>query len=77
MRKGFRTTLEKDLIDDLKIKAIKKGVDVNDILELLIEKYLCGETIIDIESKKKNNWHFNQFHCRYVFREISQKGVDL
>ena len=33
MRKGFRTTLDEDLLSQLKIKAIQKNVDVNDILE--------------------------------------------
>ncbi|WP_243662822.1 hypothetical protein [Hydrogenispora ethanolica] len=32
--------MEKELIDKLKIEAIKQGLNVNDILELLIEEYL-------------------------------------
>lgn len=40
MRVSFTTTLEKELIDKLKIEAIKQGLNVNDILELLIEEYL-------------------------------------
>ncbi|WP_132983875.1 hypothetical protein [Tissierella praeacuta] len=51
LRIGFKTTLEKELIDKLKIEAIKQGVNVNDILEVLIKKYLDGE--IDIENDKK------------------------
>lgn len=39
LRIGFRTTIEKELIDNLKIEAIKQGKDVNDILEELIRKY--------------------------------------
>lgn len=48
MRVGFRTNLDQDLIDQLKIKAIQEKVNVNDILEKLIEKYLKGEIIIEI-----------------------------
>ncbi|MGJ0847417.1 hypothetical protein ACR77J_12070 [Tissierella praeacuta] len=51
LRIGFKTTLEKELIDKLKIDAIKQGLNVNDILEVLIKKYLDGE--IDIENDKK------------------------
>lgn len=51
LRIGFKTTLEKELIDKLKIEAIKQGVNVNDILEVLIKKYLDGE--IDIKNDKK------------------------
>jgi hypothetical protein len=40
LRVSFTTTLEKELIDKLKIEAIKQGLNVNDILELLIEEYL-------------------------------------
>ena len=40
LRKGFKTTIEEDLIERLKIVAIKDKVNVNDILEKLIEKYL-------------------------------------
>lgn len=43
MRIGFKTTLDKELIEKLKIQAIKQGQNVNDILEKLIEKYLNGE----------------------------------
>ena len=43
MRVPFKTTLEEDLINSLKIKAIKKKVDVNDILEILIKKFLEDE----------------------------------
>ena len=40
MRVKFGTTLEEKLIKKLKINAIEKGVDINDILEKLIEEYL-------------------------------------
>lgn len=43
MRVGFKTTIEKELIEKLKIKAVQEGVSVNDILEILIDKYLEGE----------------------------------
>lgn len=49
MRKGFKTTLDEDLISQLKIKAIQEKVDVNDILEKLIVKYLNGEIEIIIK----------------------------
>lgn len=49
MRKGFRTTLDEDLISQLKIEAIKLHVDVNDILEKLIALYLKGEIKLDIK----------------------------
>ena len=51
MRVGFKTTLDEDLISKIKMNAIKEKVDVNDILEPLIKKYLSGE--IEIEIKKK------------------------
>lgn len=40
MRVNFSTTLEKELIEKLKIEAIKKSKNVNDILEELIRNYL-------------------------------------
>ena len=40
MRVNFSTTLEKELIEKLKIEAIKKGKNVNDILEELIRNFL-------------------------------------
>ena len=40
MRSNFSTTLEKELIDKLKIQAIKESRNVNDILEELIREYL-------------------------------------
>ena len=43
MRIGFKTTLEKELIEKLKIVAIKQGLNVNDIMEKLIEKFLQDE----------------------------------
>lgn len=51
VRKGFRTTIEEDLISKLKIRAIQEKVDVNDILEELIKKYLNGD--IQIKFNKK------------------------
>jgi hypothetical protein len=51
VRVGFKTTLEEDLISKIKMEAIKEKVDVNDILEPLIEKYLNGEIQIDIKKK--------------------------
>ena len=40
MRIGFKTTIEENLIKNLKMEALQKGVNVNDILEQLIDKYL-------------------------------------
>ena len=51
MRIGFKTTIEENLISDLKIKAIKEKVNVNDILEMLIQKYLKDEIEIDFNNK--------------------------
>lgn len=39
-RYKFTTTIEKDLIENIKIMAIKENRDVNDILEQLIKQYL-------------------------------------
>lgn len=50
MKVGFRTTIDEDLISQIKIKAIQEKVNVNEILEELIRKYLNGE--IEIEIKK-------------------------
>lgn len=52
LRIGFKTTIEEDLITQLKIDAITNKVDVNDILEQLIEKYLSGEIELKFSSKK-------------------------
>lgn len=43
LRVRFITTLEEVLIKRLKIMAIEKGVDVNDILEKLITEYLKNQ----------------------------------
>jgi len=47
LRKGFKTTIEENLIDELKIVAIKNKVDVNDILEILIKQFLDNKIQID------------------------------
>jgi predicted HicB family RNase H-like nuclease len=39
LRVKFQTTVEKELIEKLKIEAIQQGKNVNDILEELIRKY--------------------------------------
>jgi hypothetical protein len=51
LRTNFSTTLEKELIDKLKIEAIKEGKNVNDILELLISKYINGEILSEKVTK--------------------------
>lgn len=43
MRVGFRTTLEKELLNEIKMDAQSKHLNVNDILEFLIEDYLKKE----------------------------------
>ena len=43
MKKPFRTTFDNEIIEAIKIIAIKKGVHVNDILEELMRKYLEKE----------------------------------
>jgi hypothetical protein len=40
MRKVFTTTLRVDLLQNLQVEAIKRGVNVNDILEQLIAEHL-------------------------------------
>lgn len=47
MRVGFKTTIEEDLIFKIKVKAIQEKVSVNDILEILIKKYLDEEIVIN------------------------------
>ena len=51
LRIGFKTTIEEDLLKQLKIEAINQQVNVNDILERLIDKYLKGEIKVDFDSK--------------------------
>lgn len=45
MRKNYSTTLDENLLKEIKKAAIDEGRDLNDILEEIIRKYL--------ESKKK------------------------
>jgi len=52
LRIGFKTTLEKKLISELKIQAIKADVNVNDILEELIRKFLNGEIRLSVVEKQ-------------------------
>ena len=52
LRIGFKTTLEESLISDLKIEAVKNKVNVNDILEELITKFLKGKIELDVADKK-------------------------
>lgn len=52
MRVGFKTTLEEDIISQIKIKAIELKVDVNDIIESLLKLYLSGDIKVEIEKKK-------------------------
>ena len=43
VRKKFTTTLDDQLIQELKIQAIKEQTDVSKILEELIRGYLAGK----------------------------------
>ena len=47
MKKRITTTIESDLLHRLKIEAAKLELNVNDILEVLIKKYLDGEVKIN------------------------------
>jgi len=51
MRIGFRTTLDENLLSQVKIKAIQEKCNVNDIIEKLLEKYLKGDIKIKIKHK--------------------------
>lgn len=42
-RKKFTTTLDSDIINAIKIKAIHEGTDVSKLLEKLIIEYLSGQ----------------------------------
>ena len=50
MKRKFTTTIDDELIDALKIESIRHKLNVNDILECLIQKFLNHE--IEIDSKK-------------------------
>ena len=43
----FQTTLNKQLLDQIKIQAIKENCNVNDILEKLIKEYLNSKQVED------------------------------
>ena len=45
----FQTTLNKQLLDQLKIQAIKENCNVNDILEKLIKEYLKLKHVLEFE----------------------------
>jgi len=51
MRVGFKTTLDEELLSKIKIKAIQEKVNVNDILEELIKKYLDQQIILELKRK--------------------------
>jgi anti-sigma28 factor (negative regulator of flagellin synthesis) len=40
MRKKFTTTLDEELIKELKLQAIREGTDSNKIIEKLVKEYL-------------------------------------
>lgn len=51
MRVGFRTTIDDKLLSEIKMIAIQEKVNVNDILEQLIKKYLNGEIILSFNKQ--------------------------
>lgn len=53
LRVGFKTTIEENLLSEIKIKAIQNKINVNDILEKLIEKYLNEEIQVDFNDHTK------------------------
>lgn len=40
MRVKFTTTLDEEIVQELKIRAIKEKTDVSKIIEKLVQKYL-------------------------------------
>lgn len=42
-RVKFTTNIDEELLKKIKIKAIKEGRNVNEIIEELLEKYLSNE----------------------------------
>ena len=46
-RKPIRTTIEENLLNKLKEEAFVRGLDMNDILEILLRKFFDGEVGID------------------------------
>jgi len=47
LKKKITTTFDEELIHQLKIEAAKLKLNVNDILEVLIKKFLSGETTLN------------------------------
>ena len=52
MKTRFTTTIDDELLSQLKILAIQQKVNVNDILNSLIKLYVNGEVLIVIDRKK-------------------------
>ena len=52
MRLPLRTTIDEDLLDYMRFKALELKVDMNDILEQLIIKYKAGEIQLDVKRKR-------------------------
>ena len=49
----FTTNIDRKLLEEIKIKAIKESKNVNEIIENLLEEYLKGENKMDnLEGKK-------------------------
>ena len=42
MKKKFTTNIDEELLKEVKKKAIEKDINVNEIIELLLKKYLKG-----------------------------------
>ena len=53
MRVPLRTTFDEELLDFLRFKALELKVDMNDILEVLAEKYKNDEIQIEVKRKRR------------------------
>ena len=61
MRVGFKTTLEEDLIRNVKMRALQENINVNDIIEVLLEMYLNGQIDIYHQCQERNQkFRYNQ-----------------
>ena len=52
MRVPMRTTLEEELLNYLRVKAIELKVDMNDILEALAEMYKNNEIHVEVKRRR-------------------------
>lgn len=73
----FTTTLDKNLLEQLKTEAIKNRVKVNDILELLIEAYFTMQKHSSINEVLKCKKHFSEDNIANFFKKQLKKSKDL